>query len=163
MAIGSFIVRDPRLGRSNLLFDPESAFDVLQRALFAPSTRNAASTAEPSALESRSAFAPLLEAVEEETVYRVRAELPGVEEKDIEVLVEDGVLTLKATRHAEEGDGATQWRSVTHGTFERRIQMPSEVDEENVKAAYRNGVLTITLPKHVEAKPEPRAIPVQVV
>jgi len=113
-------------------------------------------------------FVPALEAVETETEYRVSAELPGLEDKDFEVVIEDGVLTLKGEkrRHWEsddESEAARGYRRVetSWGRFERRLRFDAPIDEEGVKATFRNGLLTVVVPKPAEARPQVRTIEVQ--
>ena len=112
-------------------------------------------------------FTPNLDAFENDAEYRITAELPGLEESDFSVEIEDGVLTLKGekkTRH-EEGEGdddSSGYRRVETrgGRFERRLRFGGEVDSENVKASYKNGVLEVIVPKVVEERPQVRTIPV---
>ena len=94
---------------------------------------------------------------------RVTAELPGMEEKDIEVSLLDGAITIKGEKSEEhEEEKGDVHRSERHyGMFERTIPLPSEVDVEKVNATFRKGVLKITLPKTKEAQSNRRVIPVQ--
>ena len=104
---------------------------------------------------AQAAFAPRVDITETEEALRVAAELPGMEEKDIEVSLEDGVLTIRGERNAEETDGdapGVRHRESFRGAFRRSLRLPREVDSEAVTAAYRNGVLTVTLPKAPEAR-----------
>ena len=79
----------------------------------------------------------------------VRAELPGVSRDAINVEVVDGTLTIKAERKTPARDGAT----AQSFSFNRAVNLPSDVQADKVTAAYENGVLTVTLPKQEEAKP----------
>ena len=109
------------------------------------------------------AYAPRIDFSETDTEMRIAAELPGIEEKDIHISLEDGVLTIRAERNAEVKDeNAVERRHVEtfHGKYERSLRLPSEVDGDAVKAVYRNGILTVTLPKPPEAQPQVRVIPV---
>jgi HSP20 family protein len=109
------------------------------------------------------AFVPKIDVVETDEEYRVTAELPGLDEKDFDVVIEDGVLTLKGekveTRTSEEGE--TRRRETRSGSFERRFHFAAPIAQDDVKANYRNGVLTVTLPKPPEARPQVRSIPVE--
>ena len=108
-------------------------------------------------------FVPNLDVAETDEEYRVTAELPGLSEKDFEVVLEDNVLTLKGekTDQYEKEEGGHR-RAETHsGRFERRIRFEGAIAEEDVKAAYKNGVLTVTLPKPPEARPQVRSIPIE--
>jgi HSP20 family protein len=90
---------------------------------------------------------PNVEVSETDKEVRVTAEMPGLEEKDVEVLLDDGVLTLRGERKSETEDKNRQFSERFYGRFERRIDLGSEVDESKVEANFRKGVLTVTLPK----------------
>jgi HSP20 family protein len=85
----------------------------------------------------------------------VRAELPGVDRADINVEVVDGVLNLTATRKtaAVAATPTTEAQPEQSFSFSRSVNIPTEVQTDQIKAAYENGVLTVTLPKREEAKP----------
>ena len=107
-------------------------------------------------------FTPRVDVSETEEAYTVRADLPGLEEKDIQVALEEGVLTIQGkheTEKEEEKQGA-RWVERARGSFHRALALPAEVEAEKVSASYRQGVLTVTLPKRPEAKPEVRTIPI---
>ena len=119
---------------------------------------NGAGTAARSAEAS---YAARIDLTETDTELRVAAELPGLEEKDIQVSLEDGVLTIRGERTAEvKNEDAKEIRHVEtfRGKYERSLRLPAEVDADGVKAVYRNGILTVTLPK--TAHPQPRVIQV---
>lgn len=94
---------------------------------------------------------------------RVAAELPGLEEKDLEVSLVNGALTIKGEKSEEheEEKGDVHRSERQYGMFERTIPLPSEVDADKVKASFKKGVLKITLPKTKEAQSNRRVIPVQ--
>jgi HSP20 family protein len=97
----------------------------------------------------------------EDTV--VRASMPGVSPEDIQVSIEDNVLTIKghSAEERQEGDGATfLMRERRSGSFHRALRLPDSVDPDKVEPRYEHGVLTITVPK-AEAK-RARQLPVQV-
>jgi len=104
--------------------------------------------------------APLLDCVETASELRVAAELPGLEQSDIEVSLENGVLTMGGERSdaAEDATRSLRHRESFRGRFRRSLRLPAEVDADAVRAVYRNGVLTVTLPK--APPPEVRTIPV---
>jgi HSP20 family protein len=107
------------------------------------------------------AYAPRIDFTETETELRIAAELPGFEEKDLKVSLEDGVLTIEGERNAEvKNEEAKEVRhfETFHGKYRRALRLPSEVDADAVKAVYRNGILTVTLPKASAA--QMRSIPV---
>lgn len=85
---------------------------------------------------------------------KLRAELPGLSEKEIEISVTANVLTLKAARKAEAPEGYTAHRRERSSfAFTRSYELPTRVDPEKVEATLKQGVLTLTLPKVVEVQP----------
>ncbi len=92
----------------------------------------------------------------------VKAELPDMTREDIEVTVENGVLTLKGTKKVADGVREDQFRRVerSYGSFSRSFTLPNTVDAGKVSAEYKNGVLTVKLPFREEARP--RTINVEV-
>jgi HSP20 family protein len=108
------------------------------------------------------AWLPPVDIVETQEALELRADMPGLKSSDLEIKVENGVLTIRGERKDEhETKGATYHTyERRYGTFARSFSLPKLVDAENVKAKYVDGVLTVTLPKKAEAKP--KAIQVQV-
>jgi HSP20 family protein len=88
-----------------------------------------------------------MEVSETDKEIRVTAELPGLEEKDVEVLLDNDVLTLRGEKRSESEDKSRQFSERYYGQFERRIALGTEVEEDKVEARFKNGVLTITMPK----------------
>jgi HSP20 family protein len=100
---------------------------------------------------------PAVDIFEEDDKLIVKAELPGVEKKDISVDLQNGVLTLKGERRheSEEKDGRNVCRrEMSYGRFVRSFSIPDEVQAEKVKAEYVNGVLTIEVPKPEARQPK---------
>ena len=95
---------------------------------------------------------PNVEISDTDKELRVIAEVPGLAEKDIEVLLEDGVLTLRGERKSEMEDKDRQFSERFYGRFERRIGVGSEIEQDKVNASFENGVLTVTLPKMENAQ-----------
>ena len=119
--------------------------------------------AAPGAWPAADAFAPSLAIEETDDEVKVFAELPGIDEKDVDLSLEDGVLTLRGEKRAESSGEKAGWsRSErSYGRFERRVALPCEVVAEKASAAYKKGVLTVTLPKAAEARAKSVAIPIQ--
>jgi HSP20 family protein len=90
---------------------------------------------------------PTLEVSDGEREVKITAEVPGMSEQEIELLVRDGVLTIRGEKKSESGDKERGYSERWYGRFERRIALPSGIDEEGAKASFRDGVLTVTLPK----------------
>ena len=106
---------------------------------------------EPS--QSLTSFTPRLEVTEDEKSVKVSAELPGIDEKDVEVSLEDDVLTIKGEKKEEhEEKKAGFYRSErTYGAFERRIVLPNGIDSDKATAEFKKGVLNVQVPKRPEA------------
>jgi HSP20 family protein len=103
---------------------------------------------------------PTLAVAEQDKAYVVTAEIPGLEEKDVEVSLDDSALVIRGEKKAESTDDKTHVSEHFYGRFERRVPVGPEVDREGVSASFRNGVLTVTLPKSAQASPASRRIPV---
>lgn len=101
---------------------------------------------------------PEIEVSETDKSVRVMAEVPGLDEKDVEVLLEDGVLTLRGEKRSELEDKDRQFSERFYGRFERRIPLGAEVEEDKASASFKNGVLTIELPKNAKAQSKARRI-----
>lgn len=113
-----------------------------------------------SSVSMRSLGFPSIELSETDRELKVEAELPGMEEKDVEVLLDNGVLTLRGERKGETEDKSRHISERYYGRFERQITLPAEVEEDKVQAAFKNGVLTVTLQKSAEAAQKVRRIPI---
>ena len=101
-------------------------------------------------------WVPAVDIYETETELVLKADLPELDGKDVNIEIEQGTLTIKGERKFErrEGKGAGYHRiERSYGQFVRSFSLPDTVDAEKVKADYRNGVLTVTLPKKEVAKP----------
>jgi HSP20 family protein len=101
---------------------------------------------------------PSLEIRDGEKEIRVVAEVPGMDANDVEVLLQDNALTLRGERRSENDDADRGFSERFYGRFERRIPLPDEVEAEQVKADFTNGVLTVTLPKSERAQSHVRRI-----
>ena len=104
---------------------------------------------------------PSVEVSDGEKEIRVTAEVPGLDEKDIEVLLDDGVLTLKGEKRSDTEDKNRQFSERFYGIFERRIPIGYEVEDDKVDARFNNGVLTVTLPKTAKAQSQARRIEIK--
>ena len=100
------------------------------------------------------AWAPRVDIAETNGELKVVAELPGMKRNDVSVRIENNVLTLKGEKKQEEEKKGTNYYRIErrYGTFTRSFALPNTVDTNKVKAAFKDGVLTITLPKTEEAK-----------
>ena len=111
------------------------------------------------AAQHGTAWAPPIDVYETEDRYVVTAEVPGLSREQIELAVHDNRLTIRGTRSAAVPENAARYHQVErgHGSFERAFRFADPVDQEQISADLRDGVLTVTMPK--TASP-PRRIPV---
>lgn len=102
-----------------------------------------------------SAFSPAFEVKETSDSFVLRADVPGVDEKDLDVAVHNGVLTVSGSRQAEERKEGESYAIYErqYGSFSRSFALPDMADGERIEAALKNGVLTLTIAKKAEAKP----------
>ena len=103
-----------------------------------------------------SAFAPAVDVYEDEHNVTLKIEVPGIDEKDIDVRIENNTLTVHGERKIEKEEKEENYRRVErqYGSFTRTFNLPNTVDHENVQANYDKGVLKIKLAKKAEAKPK---------
>jgi HSP20 family protein len=100
-------------------------------------------------------WSPAVDILETDDALVLRADLPDVKAEDIDVRVENNTLTLSGKRNFDKDETVKGWHRIerSYGEFVRSFEVPSTVDTEKVAADYKNGVLTISLPKKEAAKP----------
>lgn len=103
---------------------------------------------------------PKLEVEETDHEYRINADMPGMDQKDVEVLLQDGVLVLRGEKKAKIEDRNRAFSERFYGRFERRIPLEG-VDEDHIQAKFENGVLTITAPRSEHARDRTKRIEIQ--
>jgi HSP20 family protein len=108
------------------------------------------------------AWAPAVDIYEHEGNLVLKAELPGIEHKDVDVRVENNVLTLRGERKFDSEVKREEYHRVerAYGTFSRSFTLPNAVDTDKIKAEFKDGVLRVTLPQREEAKPKQISISV---
>ena len=101
-------------------------------------------------------WAPPVDIYETDNALVLKADLPGVDPKDVEIRVENGILYLKGERKFEKEVKEDNYHRVerSYGAFTRSFSLPSSINTEQVKAEYKDGQLTLTMPKREEAKPK---------
>jgi HSP20 family protein len=115
--------------------------------------------------ESRmGAFSPKVDVTENDKEIKISAELPGMEEKDIDVSLQKDMLTIKGEKKEEKEDKGKDYYRMerSYGSFSRTIPLPVEVETDKVEAKFKKGVLSITLPKTAKAVAETKKIAVKV-
>jgi HSP20 family protein len=101
-------------------------------------------------------WVPRVDVVETEVEYLIHAELPGVEKSDVKISVQEGVLSVAGQRQPEKEEKGKRYHRVerAYGTFVRMFTVPDYVDDSRLTAEFKNGLLTIHLPKTEKAKPK---------
>ena len=109
------------------------------------------------------AFTPRVDVTETDTEVKVSAELPGMDEKDIAVELQDDVLTLRGEKKTEQEEKGRNWfrREQSWGSFCRSVELPAGVDAGKAKAQFKKGVLTFTAPKRPEEQARRKTVPIQ--
>lgn len=112
--------------------------------------------------ETAALVAPDIDVRENDKEVVFEAELPGIDEKDVQVAVRDGVLSLKGEKKSERDEKKDTYHLVerSYGSFERSFQLPDSTDEEKIKADFTKGVLRIVVPKRAEAVKAEKKIPI---
>ena len=137
------------------LFGARHDFDSLFEGLFSP-RRSVQSL-------DGSTFMPAVDVSETDNEYRIKAEVPGVKKEDLNVNVQDGILTINGESRFEDEekkDGRLIRQERRYGKYSRSMRLGKDVDSSGVKAEYKDGVLELTLPKLEEVKPKKIAITV---
>jgi len=113
--------------------------------------------------EGHAACSPRVDVTESDKDIRVTAELPGIEEKDIDVSLSADLLTIRGEKKEEKEENVKGYYRMerSYGTFARSIPLPCEVDAGRVEASFKGGILTVTLPKTAEVQKNVKTIPVK--
>lgn len=101
-------------------------------------------------------WAPSVDIAETAEEFQIKAELPDVKKEDVKINIEDGVLRISGERRQEKEEQGKKWHRVerTYGSFLRTFTLPANVDDSKVQAEYKDGMLTLRLPKSAQAKPK---------
>ena len=132
--------------------EPFSLFDQFNNEInrYFTSTRTR-ETAAP-----RADWAPAVDIIEEKNRYLLAADIPGVRREDVDITLEDNVLTIKGIRTARDTTDGERYtrRERAHGRFARQFTLPDTTDSSNISAAVKDGVLAIEIPKHEKILPK---------
>ena len=106
---------------------------------------------------------PTVDVSETDKAYEITAELPGMDEKNVEVKLANGLLTIKGEKQDEKEEKKKDYhmRERSYGSFERSFQVPDGVDADKIEANFKKGVLTVILPKSAEAQKAEKKITVK--
>lgn len=139
-------------------------FDDFDRDIWTAPFRRSLFEAEPFwRRQSNGAGAPAVDIVEKDNAYEVKADLPGLDEKNVEVNLADGMLTIKGQKQEEKEEKKKDYylHERHFGAFERSFRVPETVDADKIEAAFKKGVLTITLPKKADAQKPQKKIDIK--
>lgn len=106
---------------------------------------------------------PAVDIAERDDAFEITADMPGMDEKDVEVRTVNGGLVIKGQKKAEKEEKSKNYylSERNYGAFERTFGLPAGVDADKISASFKNGVLTVTLPKTAEARKSEKTIPVK--
>jgi HSP20 family molecular chaperone IbpA len=100
-------------------------------------------------------FTPAADIYEKDNAFHIVAEMPGVDDKNLDVTIEDNVLEITGTQYMNEFEGyKQQYQGYRQGVYKRNFKLMTDIDQDNVKAQIANGVLTIELPKAEKVQPK---------
>ena len=113
--------------------------------------------------ETHAVMVPKLDVAELKDKFEIKAELPGMDEKDIELSIDDGLLTISGEKKAEteEKDKGYYLKECSYGTFSRSVRLPDNIADDKIEAKFKKGVLTIDLPKKAIVPPKSRKIAIK--
>ena len=105
--------------------------------------------------------APKVEVQENGKSYTINVELPGLDQKDVKVMVEGDALTVSGEKHAERSDEKTHYSERSYGSFTRAFTLPADADRNGITANFAKGVLTLSVPKTSEGGPRAKEIEIK--
>jgi len=137
-------------------YEPVNLFNRINDEI----NRNFAGTRTATAANEEYDWTPAVDIRETDDRYILTADIPGVHRNDVEITLEDGVLTVKGSRTTESDISRENYRRKErfHGSFARKFSLPDTIDAANISATANDGILEIEIPK--QAKPEPKRITV---
>jgi HSP20 family protein len=114
----------------------------------------------PAGRRQQAACVPAMDVSENDKHYAITVEVPGVAKDDVHVEVHEGMLTIRGEKKSEreEKDERRRYVERSYGAFSRSFSLPADADEDRVEASFKDGVLTVTIPKTAESKPQTVAI-----
>jgi len=112
---------------------------------------------------NKEVMVPKLDVAELKNKFEIKAELPGMDEKDINLSIEDGLLTISGEKkeETEENDKGYYLKECSYGTFTRSVRLPDNIADDKIEAKFKKGVLTIDLPKKAITPPKSRKIAIK--
>jgi len=141
-------------------YEPWNVLNQFQRDLDRLFRSNLAEQEESDSTIATSTWVPSVDIKEDKEAFTIEADIPGVDPKDIDVSMENGVLTIRGERNLEKREEDKSYKRVErlHGTFYRRFSLPETADPEKISASGKNGVLQVRIPKREVAQPRRIAV-----
>ncbi len=138
-------------------------FEELGRGTWLRPFRMAGRDLEPGLAREFMWRSPMVDLAEKDEAYEISAELPGLDSKDIDVATRNGTIVIRGEKQAETEDKAKDYylKERQFGSFERIFRLPDDVDSAKIEARFKNGVLTVTLPKTEEARKPAKKVEVK--
>ena len=145
--------------RGRGFYDPLSEMNRLFEQMFGGLTRRAESTQQG---EQATEWAPAIDVLQRDEDLVIRAELPGAKPEDVDVTVQNGMLTISGKREEEREEEREGYlvRERRYGSFRRSLQLPEDVDESKINARFENGVLEVTIQGAAAAR-EPKRVQIE--
>jgi HSP20 family protein len=102
-----------------------------------------------------SLWTPAVDVAEHDDAFQVKVELPGVQKDDVKITMQESILTIRGEKKQEKESRSTEHHRLerSYGSFQRSITLPASVKHDKIEAFYKDGILTVTLPKAEDAKP----------
>lgn len=109
-------------------------------------------------------WTPIVDISETDKAYLIKGEIPGVKKEDVKVTIEDGMITMRGERRQEKEDKGEKFHRIErcYGSFMRSFRIPDDADESAVKAEFKDGMISVTIPKSEKAKSKPKEIEVSI-
>jgi len=141
-------------------YEPWNVLNQFQRDLDRLFRSNLAEQEESDSTIATSTWVPSVDIKEDKEAFTIEADIPGVDPKDIDVSMENGVLTIRGERNLEKREEDKSYKRVErlYGTFYRRFSLPETADPEKISASGKNGVLQVRIPKREVAQPRRIAV-----
>lgn len=164
--MSKFIPKRKKKGAISRKREGENPFDALHREMndlfedFLGDVEESGRWPALRGFEDVAVLSPGFEVSETDDAVEIKAELPGMDEKDIDVTLDDNVLTIKGEKREEQEDKKKHYHvsEVHYGSFHRAIPVPEGIDRDRVKATFKKGTLKLSLPKTEQAKSQRKQI-----
>ena len=134
------------------IWDPFREMEALLNTYTMPARKK--STTEDKTSLGAGEWAPVVDILETDNEFVLKVELPGVEKDDVQVSIDNRILTIKGAKKNDDKDKKVHRTECRYGSFVRNFTLPQDVDMEKVEATCKNGVLSLTLTKMEQAKPK---------